>query len=465
MLETRGRLAAVIAVAALTLSACGGSDEPSSSATDDTAGPTNADPTPTDDGIDNACTPDVAATLLDILDPEQCWSVPGASQPVLIDDTVFAVVVDPMAAQTGEEMPPTITAYDAADGSVLWTSDPLPGELHGIRAAETDGEPAIAALVTENDEGDAVTEESQAWGYLAWPADVDEDTPTEAPVHITAPVNTDVTAGTSVRWTDQGVLAGDQLLKPGATEFEQVVVDVEPVVIGDYDLDETFVGLSGDTFLSYATGVAYTEDGGEDGDTYRGWVARGPDGSQSWDTLVGTPNTDDSLFGEGPSVMPLVIGEYALTVTPTDETYTAYELKWLDAAGNAAAPKPADLAGAQARGGSAAVMTSDVAALLTPNAKYLFVFWSTLSLVIDVEAGTVAWVDSDFEITGDAIDDSTVYGRTENGTVTIDLATATATAQKEGTTPLLELTDGYAALTVTDPNGNLPDQLVIAARR
>ena len=469
MLDTRGRVLAIVVIGMLGLTACGGDDAPTSTPTE-TGGEPSAPSTSTDEPEepDHACTPGVAAMLPEGFDPETCWTADYATNPVFAGDTVFALVTDPMAAAPtdGTEPTPSLVAYEADSGKQIWASEPMPGPVSDMAAAEVDGKPGVGILLTETDEGDALTESSESWGYYAWPGDVDEDTPTEAPVHITAPINPDITGSTTVVWTDQGVLAGNQLLKPGATKFVEVTVDTEPVVIGDYDLDETFVSVSGDTFLSFATGVAYTEGGSEDGDTYNGWVARGADGAQTWDNLKGTPNTDDSLFGEGPSQMPLVIGDYALTVIPTDEDYTDYTLAWFDAAtGEPATPKPADLTGAQPIGGAAAVMTNNVAALLTPNAKYLFLYWSTLALVIDVEAGTVTRVSSDFEITGTAIDDTTVYGRTENGAITIDLATATATAEKEGTEAIQVLNDGRGAFTASDGTGSGIEYLVVAERK
>jgi hypothetical protein len=462
MLDTRRRIVALAAIAALSLAACSGSDEPTSSPTDKNDADTTAPPRSLEP--ENGCTPDIATSVPETLDPDECWTVPNATSPVFVDDTVFVLADDPNAAESGEAAA-YVAAYEAESGTLVWTSEALPGEVRSMAAAEADGEPAIAVLVIENDEGDAVTEASEAWGYLAWPADVDEDSPTEAPVHITTPIGE--TSSTDVRWTDQGILAGDQLLRPGATAFEQVNVAPDPVVIGDYDLDETLVGVSGDQLLSYVSGVAWTEGGSEDGDTYLGWVARGADATQTWDFIASSANqAENAIFAEGPARMPIVIGEYALTVIPTDETYTTYQLEWFDAAtGDPATPTPADLAGAMPIGGAAAVMTNNVAALLAPSAEHLFVYWSTLALVIDIEAGTVKWVDTDFEITGTAIDDTTVYGRTENGTVTIDLATATATAQKEGTEPIVALVGDYGAFTVADTSGSGTEYLVVARRR
>lgn len=465
MRYTPGRIAGLLVATALVLAACGESDEPTPSGNQGES----ADPTATPSDTPTAAAPEAACGLAltyqlpSTFDPDACWFVATGTDPVFVDDTVFALAED-TSNTTTEETLPTLRAFDLESGALIWDSGPLPGPVSDIAAAEVDGEPGVALVVTENDEGDAVTEGSQAWGYLAWPGDVEEDTATEAAVHITAQISE--TADTAVRWTDQGVLAGDQLLRPGASEFETVNVDPEAAAVDGHDLDEAFVGVSGDQLLSYTSGVAYRSEGPDEGETFFGWVARGADGSQTWDAIGSRPNEEDTIFGEGPSRLPLVIGDYALTIIPTDDTYAAFELEWLDVAtGELATPTPADLAGTEPVGGSAAVMTSDVAALLTPSADRLFVTWSTLALVIDIEAGTVQSASADFEITGTAIDDTTAYGRTENGAVSIDLAAATATAETtaegEPASAVVAVEDGFGAFLMTNVESGL-DNLVVA---
>lgn len=435
MTNTRGRIVAVVAVAAFALTACGDDSEPSASdtSTDAPSGEPSDEPaTPEETAIEYPCPPELRQSLPEGLDPDSCWAQSGLERPVLSDGTLFALEPDATDPATARH----VIALDAETGERLWASTPLPGAASGLRATEVDGDPGVAVVVTEDDAGDALTEASTAWGYLAWPADAggddggdagSEDPSFDAEVHITAPQSE--LAATDVYWTDQGLLAGDQFLAPGGTEFTTVNRDPEPMLIGDYDLDERFAGVSGDLLMSYVKGVAWTPDGPENGSTYVGWLARTADGTEAWNAVTSTPNEEDSLFGEGPNQLTIIIGGYLLTITPTDENYTAFELSWLDSATHAAAtPTPSDLAGAEPAAADADVMAGETDTLLSPDGTHLFASWSTLALIVDVEAGTVTRVPTDFDVHGSAIDDTTAYGWTENGTLTIDLATGEATA-------------------------------------
>lgn len=434
MVDTRARIAALLTVTAVALAACGGDTEPaaSESGTDAPSEQPSGEPSPAETESEFACPPQFRTALPEGLDPETCWAHPGLERPVLAGGTVFALepdASDPSAARH-------LLALDAETGERLWRSDALPGAASGLRATEVDGAPGVAVVVTENDAGDALTEASAAWGYLAWPADAggdeggdagSEDPGFEPAVHITAPQSE--LAATDVYWTDQGLLAGDQFLAPGAGEFTTVNRDPEPMLVGAYDLDERFAGVSGNLLLSYVKGVAWTDGGPENGSTYVGWLARTADGTEAWNTVAGTPNEEDSLFGEGPNQLTIIVGGYLLTITPTDENYTTFELSWLDAATHEpVTPTPAEVAGAEPAAADADVMAGETGTLLTPDGTHLFASWSTLAVIVDIEAGTVTRVPTDFDIHGSAVDDTTVYGSTENGTLTIDLATGEATA-------------------------------------
>lgn len=453
MLDTRGRTAALLAVAALALTACGDDSEPTASESNTEAssgGPSDEPSTPEETGLEFACPPQFRTALPEGLDPEACWAQPDLERPVLADGTLFALEPDPLDT----EAPEHVVALDAETGERLWASAPLPGEASRLRAAEVDGDPGIAVVVTENDTGDALTEASQAWGYLAWPADGgggETDQAVEPVVHLTAPQGDN--AFPDVYWTDQGLLAGDQFLAPGADEFTTVNRDPEPMLVGDYDLDERFAGVSGDLLMSYVRGVAWTENGGANGDTYVGWLARTADGAEAWNAVTSTPNEQDSLFGEGPNQLTIVVGGYLLTITPTDENYTAFELSWLDAATHAAAtPTPADVAGAEPIAADADIMAGETGTLLSPDGTHLFASWSTLALIVDIEAGTVTRVPTDFDIHGWAIDDTTVYGSTDNGTLTVDLASAEATPI-EPPRESFDLVDGEFGAALLDLDG------------
>ncbi|MBB5787950.1 PQQ-binding-like beta-propeller repeat protein [Jiangella mangrovi] len=432
MSTTRGRIAALLAVAAVALTACGDDSDPSASETSTDApseAPSDEPSTPEETGLEYACPPELRQSLPEGLDPESCWALPDLERPTMTDGTVFALEPDATDPTTARH----IIALDAETGERLWKSEVLPGQVSALRATEVDGAPGVAVLVTENDAGDALTEASTAWGYLAWPADAggdeggnagSEDPSFEAAVHITVPQGEN--PHTEVYWTDQGVLAGDFVLKPGATEFVPVNRDPEPMIVGDYDLDEFFAGVSGDLMISYVRGIAYEVS--EDGDTYVGWLARTFDGAEAWNNVTSTPNEEDLLFAVGPNQMTILVGEYLLTISATDENATAFEVAWLDAATHEpATPSAADLAGVQpviADSGN----LEGTGALLSPDGRRLFTGWSNGALILDVEAGTVTPVATDFAIQGAAIDDSTVYGGTENGTLTVDLASAEATA-------------------------------------
>lgn len=435
MTNTRGRVAAILAVAAVALAACGDDADPSAEETSTEApseAPSDEPSAPEETAPQNACPPHLSASLPEGLDPDACWALPDLERPVLADGKVFAL--EPDASDPTQVR--HVLALDAETGERLWASTPLPGGASGLRATEVDGEPGVAVVVTENDAGDAITEASTAWGYLAWPADAggvdggdagSADPAIEPAVHITAPQSE--LAATDVYWTDQGLLAGDQFLAPGATEFITVNRDPEPMVVGDYDLDERFAGVSGGLLMSYVKGIAWVSGGPDKGETYVGWIARTADGTEAWNAVTSTPNKEDTLFGEGPNQLTIVVGGYLLTITPTDENYTAFELSWLDAATNTAAtPTPADVAEAEPVAADADVMAGDTGTLLSPDGRYLFASWSTLALIVDIEAGTVTRVPTDFDVHGAAIDNEVVYGSTENGTLTIDLATGEATA-------------------------------------
>jgi hypothetical protein len=463
MSNTRGRIAALLAIAAVALTGCGGDDEPSASETSTDApseAPSEEPSAPEETELQYPCPPQVQPALPEGLDPDACWAHPELERPVLADGTVFALepdASDPTAARH-------VIALDAETGERLWKSEVLPGEVSALRATEVDGGPGVAVVVTEDDAGDALTEASTAWGYLAWPADAggdeggdagSEDPAFEAAVHVTVPQGEN--PHTDVYWTDQGVLAGDFVLKPGATEFVPVNRDPEPMVVGQYDLDEYFAGVSGDLLISYVRGIAYEVS--ENGDTYVGWLARTLDGAEAWNTVTSTPNEEDLLFAEGPTQMTLVVGEYLLTIAATDENATAFEAAWLDAATHEpATPSAADLAGAVATIADPGTMEG-AGALLSPDGRRLFTGWSGGALILDVEAGTVTPVPTDFAIQGSAIDDSTVYGSTENGTLTVDLASAEATAIDPPRQPF-DLVDGEYGAAILEGAVGEPSYLV-----
>ncbi|WP_162605407.1 PQQ-binding-like beta-propeller repeat protein [Jiangella ureilytica] len=465
MSTTRGRIAALLAVAAVALTGCGDDSDPSASepSTDAPSQAPSDDSTPEETGLESPCPPQLRESLPEGLRPDACWAHSDLERPVLADGIVFALepdASDPTAARH-------VIALDAETGDRLWKSSVLPGPASGLRATEVGGDPGVAVVVTESDAGDALTEASAAWGYLAWPADAggddggdagSEDPAFEPEVHITAPQSE--LAATDVYWTDQGLLAGDQFLAPGAAEFTTVNRDPEPMVIGDYDLDERFAGVSGDLLLSYVKGVAWTPDGPENGSTHVGWLARSADGTEAWNTVTGTPNEEDSLFGEGPNQLTIIVGGYVLTVTPTDENYTTFELSWLDAATHeAVTPTPADLAGAEPAAAAADVMAGETGTLLSPDGTHLFASWSTLAVIVDIEAGTVTRVPTDFGIQGWAVDDTTVYGSTENGTLTIDLASGEATAI-EPPHESFEMVDGEFGAAILEGAVGEPSYLV-----
>ncbi|RIQ34112.1 PQQ-binding-like beta-propeller repeat protein [Jiangella rhizosphaerae] len=463
MTNIRGRMAALLAVAAVALTACGDDSEPSADETSTEAPsevPSDEPSTPEETAPQFSCPPELSGSLPEGLDPDDCWSYPDLERPALVDGTVFALepdASDPTSARR-------IVALDAETGERLWKSEVLPGPVSALRAAEVDGEPGVAVVVTENDAGDALTEASTAWGYLAWPADAggDEggdagsaDPSFPAAVHITVPQGEN--PHTEVFWTDQGVLAGDFLLKPGATEFVPVNRDPEPMVVGQYDLDEYFAGVSGDLLISYVRGIAYEIS--ENGDTYVGWLARTFDGAEAWNTVTSTPNEEDLLFAEGPNQMTMLVGPYLLTIAATDENATAFEVTWLDAATHEpATPSAADLVGVEPviadPGG-----LGGAGALLSPDGRRLFAGSSNGALILDVEAGTVTPVATDFAIQGSAIDDSTVYGSTENGTLTLDLASAQATAIDPPRQPF-DLVDGEYGVAIIEGAVGEPNYVV-----
>jgi len=384
----------------------------------------------------NACPDDVRVRLPDGFDPATCWSVAGVHEPVLVGDRVFGVApVDGKVPTDGSLPPLALAAFDVATGARVWVSDPLPGEVIRTAAVDLDGDPGVAVLVSEEDDGDAVTAASVGWGYLAWPADVGEDgvdSDGEPAVHVVGPSEQSPSIY-ATRWTEQGLLAGDGLLRPGADDFAPVVRDVEPMLIDEvYDLGETFSGVSGggDVLLSYVNGVAWPEGGPDDGNSYVGWLARDPDGARIWDSVIAFPNQNDIVISaEGPDRLPVVVGDYALTIAATDDGNTDFTVEWLDAAsGQPATPTAADLAGSVPNNGVGEV----VQAQLSPDGRYLTAHTSEMTLVVDVEAGSVQRVASDFAIDGAAVDDTTLYGTTDNGSVTVDLATAVATPAAEG---------------------------------
>lgn len=93
---------------------------------------------------------------------------------------------------------------------------------------------------------------------------------------------------------------------------------------------------------------------------------------------------------------------------------------------------------------------SQTGALLSPDGRHLFAFWSTLALIVDVEAGKVTRIPTDFDIRGVSIDDTTVYGTTENGNVAIDLATAKATSIEPSREVFSTVDNEFGALVVGD---------------
>ncbi|WP_053206173.1 PQQ-binding-like beta-propeller repeat protein [Jiangella muralis] len=458
MSDTRVRLAAIVAVATFALTACGDDSEPSATETGtDAPSEQPSDQASTPEQAEFACPPEFLPDIPEGLDPADCWSQPGLERPVLVDDTVFALYPDP----ADPDAPGQVVALDAETGAQRWMSAVLPGEVAGLHAVDVGGDPGIAVLVTEQDSGDALTEASESWGYLAWPSEAGDgdDAPAgvEPAEHVTVPKGEN--PHIEVYWTDQGVLAGDFILKPGATEFTPVNMAPEPMVLGAYDLDESFTGFSGDLLLSYVRGQAWLPDGPSNGETYVGWLARSADGTEAWNNVVGTPNQEDTLFGEGPVQVVIVVGEYLLTITPTDENYTAFELSWLDAATNTAAtPTAADLEGAEPSVTATDIM-ADTTALLSPDGKHLFASWSTLALIIDVEAGTATRVPTDFAVHGSAIDDRTFFGSTENGSLTIDLASGEATAIEAPRQPF-DVVDGDFGAAILEGDIGEPSYLI-----
>ena len=172
-----------------------------------------------------------------------------------------------------------------------------------------------------------------------------------------------------------------------------------------------------------------------------------------------------AIFAEGAEHLPIVVGDFALTIAAIDGTHGELSLEWLDArSGKPARPTAADLAGSIPVAGQADLAGGDVATLLSPDGRHLFVQWSTEALIVDVDAGTVQLVASDFGIRGDAIDDTTVYGTTENGSVTIDLASAVATPLDEGTLAVTDVVGDTAVLAVPSDGVSKSDQLIVAHR-
>ncbi|PZF79196.1 PQQ-binding-like beta-propeller repeat protein [Jiangella anatolica] len=464
MTNIRGRVTALLAVAAVALTACGDDSEPSADQTSTDApseAPSDEPSTPEETTPEFSCPPQIGAELPEGLDPDNCWSHEGLERPALIDGTVFALEPDASDPATDRH----IVALDAETGERLWKSEVLPGQVSALRATEVGGKPGVAVIVTEDDAGDAVTEASTAWGYLAWPADAggDEggdagsaDPSFPAEVHITVPQGEN--PHTEVYWTDQGVLAGDFVLKPGATEFVPINRDTEPMVVDQYDLEEYFAGISGDLAISYVLGQAWTEDGGEYGDTYFGWRARTFDGAEAWNTVASKANVEDSIYADSPIEVAMVVGPYLLTISATDENATAFEITWLDAATHEpATPSAADLAGANPVVANS--NPSATGALVSPDGKRLFIGWSPQGLILDVEAGTVTPVAADFAIQGLAIDDSTVFGATENGTLTVDLASGEATAI-EAPRQSFDIVDGEFGLATIEGAVGDPSYLV-----
>ena len=463
MSTTRGRIAALLAVAAVALTGCGGDSDPSASETSTgtpSQAPSDEPSTPEEEAPQFSCPPELAATLPESLDPESCWAHPDLERATMTDGTVFALEPDATDPSTARH----ILALDAETGERLWKSEVLPGPVSAMRATEVNGAPGVAVVVTEDDAGDALTEASTAWGYLAWPADAggeeggdagSADPSFPAEVHITVPQGEN--PHTDVYWTDQGVLAGSHFLATGADEFVPVNRDPEPMLVGDYDLDEYFAGVSGDLLISYVRGIAYEVS--ENGDTYVGWLARTFDGAEAWNTVTSTPNEEDLLFAEGPNQMTMLVGPYLLTIAATDENATAFEVAWLDAATHeAASPSAADLAGVQPVIADSGPL-GGAGALLSPDGRHLFTGWTNGALILDVEAGTVTPVATDFAIQGSAIDDSTVYGSTENGTLTVDLASGEATAI-EPPRASLEMVDGEFGAAVLEGAVGEPSYLV-----
>lgn len=438
---------------ALAAGACGG-DEPDPSA-DASAGesPSDAPSTPSGEGPAEVCTPDLSSKMPAGLDPETCWSLYDGEQPVFTDGKLFALADNPDVADN-----PTIVAFDPANGELLWTSEPVESEDATLRAVEVDGEPGVAVLAVQRNEGDALNEDSRQWAYLTWPADSDSDEPVAPSAEVTAPMTEG--ARDDIVWSEQGVLAGDKFLAADAAEFKPVKLENEPVYVGDYDLGESVVGFSGELMISYVRGVAWTDGGGENGDTHSGWLARSLDGKQQWNTITSKPNKEDSLFGEGPSPLAVVVGDYLLAITPTDEEGTDFTVAWANASdGKAATPSPDDLAGTQ----PAAYETGTYGVpLLTPDGRYLFASVNEQALIIEVESGTVTQIESDYPITGRAIDNEAVHGTTPNGTVVIDLETGEA-APFELSHQSVDVSDGEYGAAVMKGSG--PEDFVVVGRR
>jgi hypothetical protein len=411
---------------------------------------------------DVRCGREVTDTLPEDFDPETCWTLLRAFSPVLVGDRLFGLRVtgndDPEGSGT------VVVGYDLATGEKVWTSGLLPSDAAGLAAADVDGEPGIAVLVTETDEGDAVTAETTSWGYMAWPADAETDgtgaKSADPPVHITTPY--DAPTYTDLVWNDQGLIAYDALLAAGADEFTPFEREPEPIAVGSFSLSEKLVGPSGDLVLWYVRDIAY--DGTSDGAVYDGWQARKPDGSKAWDSITDVPASDEVVQSAGGLTgLPVLVGGYALTVTATDATNTAFEVEWLDAAtGAAATPSADDLAGADALGVLGDSLASDVVAQVAPDGAHVFLSWNEVAIVVDVEAGTATPVESDFAISAQGIDETAVYGTTPNGALTVDLATAEATPLEDPLRGPDVVSDDYAVFDIQATPGI--DELAIVGR-
>ena len=87
--------------------------------------------------------------------------------------------------------------------------------------------------------------------------------------------------------------------------------------------------------------------------------------------------------------------------------------------------------------------------------------------VVAVGAGTVTRISSEFDIVGDAIDDTTLYASSANGALTVELATAEAKPLAEGTLTVDQAVGDAAVLRPTDlsePSIATPDALIVARR-
>jgi hypothetical protein len=401
------------------------------------------------------CTAEITDTLPEGFDRESCWAVVGLVDPVLAGDRVFAVEFD-----TEQRAGTVVVGFDPATGEQVWQSTGLPGPVIEFAPTEVEGEPGVAVVVTVADEGDAVTEPFDYWGYLAWPADDAGGGQSPPPVHISTGAD-NVTFGDLV-WTEQGLIINDEhLLRSGDDEF--VAIDHELGFPGD----ETamLVGPSGGLLLWYVMDTGLFADESPD-HAIGAWRASRPDGTVAWETPIDVPSGQGEVSDEEPVNIPALVGGYVLNILVTGGADGAYEVEWLEAAtGEQAQPEPEDLAGAIARGvESDTIGITGTAAWATPDGGHLYSRWANGSVVVDVETGVATPVESDYAIAVNGIDEDVVYGSTDNGRLTIDLATGEATPVEESRQAPVEINDRYGVFFIPTSGDRTLPGLAIARR-